>query len=109
MEQFAKKNLSVGKDLFVSKSQQPDKKPEELALDEGGLVSINGEKVGGYRDIEGTLHLVKTTCTHLGCGLNWNDAERSWDCPCHGSRFSYEGVVLNGPAGKPLEKFEIPL
>ncbi|WP_373790836.1 FAD-dependent oxidoreductase [Jeotgalibaca porci] len=107
IQQFAKKNLSVGKDLFVSKSQRPDKTPEELAFDEGGLVSVNGEKMGGYRDKEGKLHLVKTTCTHLGCGLNWNDAERSWDCPCHGSRFSYEGAVLNGPAGKPLEKVEL--
>lgn len=103
IQQFAKKNLSVGKDMVMTTSKRPDKTPEELAFDEGGLVSVNGEKMGGYRDPEGKLHLVKTTCTHLGCGLNWNDAERSWDCPCHGSRFSYEGAVLNGPAVKPLK------
>ncbi|WP_373737138.1 FAD-dependent oxidoreductase [Jeotgalibaca porci] len=106
MQQFTKKNLAVGKDLLVSKAKRPDKTPEELAVDEGGLLSFNGQKLGGYRDKKGKLHLVKTTCTHLGCGLNWNDAERSWDCPCHGSRFSYEGAVLNGPAVKPLERVE---
>jgi Rieske Fe-S protein len=65
-----------------------------------------GKKVGGYRDKDGTVHLVKTTCTHMGCGLDWNDGERSWDCPCHGSRFSYEGEVLEGPAVKPLKKMD---
>lgn len=104
IQQFAKKNLAVGKDLIVSKAQRPDMTPNELELDEGGLVTVDGNKVGGYRDKHGEIHLVKTTCTHLGCGLNWNDAERSWDCPCHGSRFSYSGEVLNGPAVKPLGK-----
>jgi Rieske Fe-S protein len=80
--------------------------PEKLRPDEGGFVSVDGKKVGGYRDKDGIVYLVKTTCTHMGCGLDWNDGERSWDCPCHGSRFSYEGEVLEGPAVKPLKKME---
>lgn len=104
IQQFSIKNVSVAKDLVVTKAKRPDMSPEELGFDEGGLVSVEGKKVGGYRDQNGELHLVKTTCTHMGCGLNWNDAERSWDCPCHGSRFAYSGEVLNGPAVKPLKK-----
>lgn len=104
IQQFAIKNTVVGKDLLVTKAKRPDRVPDNLQLNEGGLVSVNGKKAGGYRDESGEVHLVKTTCTHMGCGLNWNDAEKSWDCPCHGSRFSYAGEVLNGPAVKPLEK-----
>ncbi|MNJ62022.1 Cytochrome b6-f complex iron-sulfur subunit 1 [compost metagenome] len=57
-----------------------------------------GKRAGGYKDAEGRLFIVDTTCTHLGCEVEWNDAERSWDCPCHGSRFNYKGEVLEGPA-----------
>jgi Rieske Fe-S protein len=60
-----------------------------------------GEKVAGHRRDDGTLVAVSPVCTHLGCQVNWNTAERSWDCPCHGSRFSPEGDVLQGPAGAP--------
>lgn len=104
IQQFTVKNTVVGKDLLVTKAKRPDRVPDNLQLNEGGLVSVNGKKAGGYRDESGEVHLAKTTCTHMGCGLNWNDAEKSWDCPCHGSRFSYAGEVLNGPAVKPLEK-----
>ena len=106
LQQFTKKNVAVGKDFVVKHAKRPDKAAENLAIDEGGLVTVNGKKVGGYRDSDGQLHLVKTNCTHMGCGLDWNDAERSWDCSCHGSRFSYKGDVLDGPAVKPLEKIE---
>lgn len=68
------------------------------------MIMVDGNKVGAYRDLEGTLHLVDTTCTHLGCELRWNAAELSWDCPCHGSRFSFEGEVIEGPAVKPLQR-----
>ncbi len=106
LKAFAKKNTAVAKDIVTTKTQRPALTPEDLAFDEGGLVFVDGKKAGGYRDPEGEVHLVKTTCTHMGCGLRWNNAERSWDCACHGSRFSYKGEVLNGPAVKPLERFE---
>lgn len=61
-------------------------------------------KKGVYRDEDGTLHAVSLRCTHLGCLVRFNSAERSWDCPCHGSRFAVDGSVLEGPAVRPLER-----
>jgi Rieske Fe-S protein len=58
--------------------------------------------VAGYRDEDGALHAVSARCTHLGCLVAFNNAERSWDCPCHGSRFDVDGAVLQGPAVRPL-------
>jgi Rieske Fe-S protein len=67
-------------------------------------VTCAGDKVAGYRDDFGTLHAVSPVCTHLGCLVSFNTAEKSWDCPCHGSRFSLEGKVLQGPATEDLEQ-----
>jgi Rieske Fe-S protein len=53
------------------------------------------------------LHAVSARCTHLGCDVHWNPAERSWDCPCHGSRFDCDGLVLEGPATTPLEPVSV--
>ena len=69
------------------------------------IASINGERYGVYRDKKGYLYVVDITCTHLGCELRFNSAEKSWDCPCHGSRFSYKGDILSGPALKPLKYY----
>lgn len=69
---------------------------------EAKIVEIEGKKVGAYRDQEDRLHFIDTACTHLKCEVKWNNDEKSWDCPCHGSRFSFEGKVLNGPANKDL-------
>ena len=80
----------------------------ELAPGEGAIVSSNGQKVAGYRDDDGELHAVSTRCTHLGCQVAWNGAERTWDCPCHGSRFTVDGGILNGPATKPLPPRDTP-
>ena len=59
-----------------------------------------------YRDPEGELHELSAVCTHLGCLVQWNSGEKSWDCPCHGSRFAIDGVVLHGPANTPLRAVE---
>jgi glycine/D-amino acid oxidase-like deaminating enzyme/nitrite reductase/ring-hydroxylating ferredoxin subunit len=79
--------------------------PEDIEIEkrEAAIVDIEGNKMGIYRDKKGQLHTVDTTCTHLGCELKWNDAERSWDCPCHGSRFTYEGEIIEGPAINELQ------
>jgi len=79
----------------------------DIVKGKGGIISYKGEKVGVYRTEEGKLYAVKPVCTHLGCLLNWNEADKTWDCPCHGSRFSYDGKNLYDPAIEPLEKVEI--
>ncbi|MDY7014862.1 MAG: FAD-dependent oxidoreductase, partial [Cyanobacteriota bacterium] len=76
----------------------------EVAPGEGKLVTVEGNKVAAYRDERGEISVVSAVCTHLGCIVNWNEAEKSWDCPCHGARFSCEGKVLHGPAVKDLER-----
>ena len=76
----------------------------DLAPGEGALLRLRGRKTAVYRDEAGELHTLSPLCTHLGCHVNWNPAERSWDCPCHGSRFSGDGVVIQGPATRDLEK-----
>lgn len=97
-------NANVAKELVAGKVEIVHKKTKDLEADEGAVVRHDGKRVGAYRDPEGKLHLVDTTCTHMGCECEWNDGERSWDCPCHGSRFSYDGEVLDGPATVPLTK-----
>lgn len=74
----------------------------EISKNEGKIVEWEGKKIGVYRDDEDRLHVVDSECTHLKCTVKWNNDEKSWDCPCHGSRFSFEGKVLNGPANKDL-------
>lgn len=77
----------------------------EVGTDEGRVVRDGHRLRGVYRDPDGAAHEVSLRCTHLGCLLRFNAAERSWDCPCHGSRFDVDGAVLEGPATKPLEEF----
>jgi glycine/D-amino acid oxidase-like deaminating enzyme/nitrite reductase/ring-hydroxylating ferredoxin subunit len=70
----------------------------EVAPGEAKVVKLNGERVAVFRDEGGRAHAVSAVCTHMGCILGWNPADRTWDCPCHGSRFALDGSVVNGPA-----------
>ena len=70
---------------------------------QGQVIEHDGAKVAAYRDRDGSLTLRSAICTHMGCVVAWNPAERSWDCPCHGSRFTTSGDVISGPAESPLE------
>ena len=79
----------------------------DVAPGEGAVVRHGGRAVGAYRDADGGLQGVSITCTHMGCTLRWNAAETSWDCPCHGSRFSTAGEVLDGPAVHPLDRVDL--
>jgi len=84
-----KRNVSVAKHSVgdrVARSKAPTVK--SLERGEGRIVRDDGDAIGAYRDAEGYVHGVSATCTHLGCTVQWNDAETSWDCPCHGSRLT---------------------
>ena len=69
----------------------------QIAPREGAIVKIDGERVAAYRDWKGVLHTLDPSCRHMGCIVSWNDAEKTWDCPCHGSRYYATGEVISGP------------
>jgi glycine/D-amino acid oxidase-like deaminating enzyme/nitrite reductase/ring-hydroxylating ferredoxin subunit len=81
--------------------------PSDIRRGEARVVRDGIGKTGVYRDEHGTAHAVSIRCTHLGCLLRFNSAERSWDCPCHGSRFDVDGAVLEGPATEPLKRKQV--
>ncbi len=102
-------NADVTKHLVKGKLDHPKVDIDTLKNNEACITTKDGNRVGVYKDNQGMLHAVDTTCTHLGCEVTWNKAELSWDCPCHGSRFSIYGEVLNGPAVKSLQKVNFSL
>jgi len=70
----------------------------------GKILERDGQQVAASRDSDGSVTIVSAICTHLGCLVDWNEAERTWDCPCHGSRFTPKGAVIGGPAETPLSR-----
>ncbi|CQR46628.1 Cytochrome b6-f complex iron-sulfur subunit [Paraliobacillus sp. PM-2] len=99
-------NATTAKHLIGGKLAIPMNKVEELSEEQATTILAGMNKVGVYRDENKELHAVDTTCTHMGCEVKWNQNEQTWDCPCHGSRFSIVGEVLEGPATKPLEQYD---
>jgi len=79
---------------------------EDVANDTGKV--LPDLRVALYRDPRGELHALSSVCTHRACDVGWNDKEKVWDCPCHGSRFAPTGDVIRGPASRPLPGVEIP-
>jgi Rieske Fe-S protein len=80
----------------------------EVPRGEARVIREGTDRTGVYRDPGGVLHAVSLRCTHLGCLVRFNEAETSWDCPCHGSRFAIDGAVLEGPAVTPLARKRPP-
>ncbi|WP_235926133.1 FAD-dependent oxidoreductase [Actinokineospora pegani] len=100
---LVRQNAKVAADLIGDRLVAADVPDSgEIPLDEARVLSDGLGKKGVYRDPAGALHAVSLRCTHLGCLVRFNGAERSWDCPCHASRFDVDGAVLEGPAIKPL-------
>jgi glycine/D-amino acid oxidase-like deaminating enzyme/nitrite reductase/ring-hydroxylating ferredoxin subunit len=104
IKNFVKENFDVATQLIKGKLQVGQYN-FNLKNGEGKIVEIDAERYGAYRDENGELHIVDITCTHLGCELKWNSAEKSWDCPCHGSRFTFEGDIIEGPAVSRLNHY----
>ncbi|WP_042145528.1 FAD-dependent oxidoreductase [Paucisalibacillus sp. EB02] len=107
LRKFARINADVAKHLIKGKLEFTDNNIKTLSTDDATVTRINGKRTGVYKDKEDKFFAVDTTCTHMGCEVEWNSGERSWDCPCHGSRFSYTGEVMEGPAKRPLERIDL--
>ncbi|CAL9404962.1 FAD-dependent oxidoreductase [Streptomyces pilosus] len=103
---FLKHQAQVAKH-FVGDRLRPSPPVEALPPGEGAVVRVDGGRLAVYRDDEGNLHAVSARCTHMGCLVDFNAAERAWECPCHGSRFDTDGKVVQGPATRPLERRDI--
>ncbi|MGZ3862249.1 MAG: FAD-dependent oxidoreductase [Bacteroidia bacterium] len=95
--------------LMANFKKEPEEKDAQtissIEKGEGKVIELKGEKYGIFKDEDDTLHIVSSACTHLKCTVKWNNSEKSWDCPCHGSRFTYDGKVINGPANEDLQHY----
>ena len=99
---FLKENANVGRRFVQDRLKRGG--IDQIAPGEGAIVRHGLGQAAVHRDDDGRLHALSARCTHLGCIVDWNGAERSWDCPCHGSRFDVDGSVLSGPAVAGLER-----
>ena len=95
---WAREGATVAKHLVGTRLRKPALDPDSVAPGEGRLVSAGGERYAVYRDAEGALTVLSPVCPHMKCIVQWNGQENTWDCPCHGSRFTCQGAVIEGPA-----------
>jgi glycine/D-amino acid oxidase-like deaminating enzyme/nitrite reductase/ring-hydroxylating ferredoxin subunit len=105
--EFAKEGLNVAAQYaegFFTKGEVGS--AEEIAIEEGAIIGRGLNKVAVYRDKNGNAHELSAVCAHLGCIVSWNSLEKTWDCPCHGSRYDKYGQVINGPAKSGLKKID---
>ena len=94
--------VETAKNFIAQKIDIPQNKIEHIKNGDAGIVEYNGDQVGVYKNDKGEIFIVSTKCSHLGCQLHWNADELTWDCQCHGSRFTYEGKLLGSPAIKDI-------
>ena len=97
-DDYAAEGLQAVKNLSKELFSIPETYTNDLKKGESGVFVYHGVKAGVYRDENGELFAIDTKCPHMGCQLTWNADEKSWDCPCHGSRFTYKGELIDGPA-----------
>jgi glycine/D-amino acid oxidase-like deaminating enzyme/nitrite reductase/ring-hydroxylating ferredoxin subunit len=103
---FIAENITAAKNFAEYVAPGELKSLDELKPGCGAIVRDGLRKIAAYRDEAGKLFLKSAACTHLGCHVHWNSLERCWDCPCHGSHFSIDGIAVNGPAVLPLADIE---
>lgn len=107
-QRFVTENLGVAKHFVADRFSSDAQQVSEVPVGEGRIVDIDGKKYAVYRDETGNLSSLSPVCTHAGCIVNWNNAEKTWDCPCHGGRFNTTGEVLNGPPISDLNQKTLP-
>jgi 3-phenylpropionate/trans-cinnamate dioxygenase ferredoxin reductase subunit len=109
VKEFVAQGLNFTRHFVGDRLSKADATPvSQLAEGEARIMQVDGQKLAVHREKGGSLHALSPVCTHLGCLVEWNGAERTWDCPCHGSRFAVDGTVIQGPAKRPLEQKELP-
>lgn len=101
-QKFVKDNVEVAAHLVGGYLSRKPKDFAELAPGEAAIMKIDGDNVAAFKDEQGQVHAVSAVCSHMGCLVGWNETDRTWDCPCHGSRFELSGEVIHGPATRPL-------
>lgn len=101
-KEFTKENLAVAAHLVSGYLSRKPKSYDELEPGHAAIMKIDGENVAAFKDEQGVVQAVSAVCTHMGCIVGWNATDRTWDCPCHGSRFELSGEVIHGPATQPL-------
>ena len=104
--EFAAENLNVARQYADWLTPGEVRSAEEIARDSGAVMRRGLHKVAVYRDAQGAVHERSAVCPHLGCIVHWNSGGRTWDCPCHGSRFDPHGHLINGPANRDLAPAE---
>jgi Rieske Fe-S protein len=106
LPEFAKENINVAEQFTDWVTPGEVDSADEIAPGEGAIVRRGLTKVAVYKDKNGTAHERSAVCRHLGCIVAWNSLEKTWDCPCHGSRYDANGKVIMGPANSDLERVE---
>lgn len=94
----------VNKSLIASRFKIPKNELKDIKIGEGKIVNINNTKVGVYKSQTGEIFKIRPYCAHLGCELYFNNIDKTWECPCHGSKFSYEGKLIEVPSNKDLKQ-----
>ena len=102
--EYGRENLNVARQYAQWLTPGEVEGVEEIARDDGAVLRRGLSKIAVYRDSMGAVHASNAACPHLGCIVHWNRSEKTWDCPCHGSRFDRFGKVMNGPANRDLAK-----
>ena len=93
----------ANKSIIMSRFKIPKAELDDIKIGEGKIIKVDNEKVGVYKANDGEVYKVKPICTHLGCELYFNNVDKVWECPCHGSKFTYDGKSIEVPSNKNLK------
>lgn len=99
-----KQGITFPYKFIFGRMQKSSQDLDSLPVGEGAVLDENGEKIAVYKKNDTETVRLSAKCTHMGCIIGWNGKEKTWDCPCHNSKFSAEGKVIRGPATKDLQK-----